>query len=122
MKFSELTTENGLDVLCEITPYLGNIITDEELSNEIRRKTKLGASATRLEVYAAAIDKLTKLLPIILKTHRDDVYGIIAAVNNKPVADVRKQPLIKTAIDIRDIVRDKDFADFFKSLRDMESN
>lgn len=120
MRISELSTDTGLDVLCEITPYLGAIITDEALVSELRNRIKLNKEASVAEVYAAGLDKITKLLPIILKTHRDDVYGIVAAVNGKTATEVAEQSMLKTASEIRDIIKDKEFRDFFKSLRDTD--
>ena len=117
MRISDLDTENGLDVLCEITPYIGNIIEDGELTAELRRKMRLADNASPAEIYAAGIEKLVKLVPIVLKTHRSDVYGIVAALNGKEPAGIAKQPFIKTMIDIRDIVTDKAFKDFFTSVR-----
>lgn len=121
MRISELTTEQGLDVLCEITPYVGAIITDEALVAELKNKVAVGDNATVAEVYAAGLDKITKLMPIILKTHRSDVYGIVAAINGKDVADIAKQSMLKTASEIRDIIKDKEFRDFFASLWSTET-
>ena len=113
MKISELTTEQGLDVLCEIVPYVGNIIEDEALTAELQRKMRMGKDATQAEVYAAGIEKLSKLIPILLKTHRADVYGIVAAINGKTPDEIAAQSALKTAAEIRDIVTDKAFKDFF---------
>lgn len=117
MKISELTNEQGLDALCEMTPYLGNILEDADLVAELRKKIRLEDDASRVEIYSAFIQKMTKLVPIVLKTHRKDVYGIVAAVNGVPYETVNKQNFLKTMQDISDIVNDKTFKDFFKSLR-----
>lgn len=118
MRISELTTETGLDVLCTITPFICNIIEDEGLREELRNKIHLDENASMTEVYAAGLDKLTKLIPILLKTHRSDVYGVVGAINGKSEEAVAAQPMLKTMGEIRDIVKDKDFKDFFKSLRE----
>lgn len=115
MRISELTTDEGLDVLCEITPFIGAIVTDEELVAELKRKIKLGDDASKAQVWVAATDKLSKLMPIIFKTHRADVYGIIGAINGKPQSEIETQNFIKTMTEIRDIIRDEEFRNFFKS-------
>ena len=117
MKVSQLDTDRGLDVLCEIVPYLGNIVEDETLTAELRRKSGLDASATTAEVYAAGIEKLSKIVPVVFKTHRNDVYAIVAAVNGKTIQEIAEQNFLKTAMDIRDIIADKEFVRFFKQLR-----
>lgn len=122
MKISQLSTDEGLDVLCEITPFLCSIIEDDNLRDALRKKVKLEADASVTEIYAEAIRKLGKIIPIVTKTHRDDVYGIVAAVNGKNPDEIAKQNIIKTAGDIRDIINDKEFKDFFSSLRNTDGN
>ena len=34
MKLSELSTDRALDVLCELTPYISNIASDEKMPGE----------------------------------------------------------------------------------------
>jgi hypothetical protein len=120
MRISELDTNEGLDVLCEITPYIGAIATDKDLRTELVNKANVSENATEAEIWTAALGKLSKLMPIILKTHRADVYAIIGALNGKTPQEIEKQLFIKTAVEIRDIVNDKEFLDFFKSLWNTE--
>ena len=114
MKFSQLTTDKALDVLCEITPYIANIATDEELMAVIGKAVK-SDGMTRAGVLLLGAEKLTKLIPVLLKTHRDDVYGVVAAVNGKTVDEIREQNIIKTTAQIVEVIKDKDLLDFFKS-------
>lgn len=122
MRISELTTANGLDVLCDITPYLGAIITDEQLTAELRRKANVNSDSSQAEVWAAALEKITRLLPVILKSHRNDVYGIVGAINGKTEEEIEAQSFLTTLSEIVDIVRDKEFRNFFASLRNTEQN
>lgn len=114
MKFSQLTTDRALDVLCEITPYIANIATDEELMAIIGKSVKR-EEMTRAGVLLLGAEKLTKMVPVLLKTHRDDVYGVVAAVNGKTVDEIREQNFIKTSAQIVEVIKDKDLLDFFKS-------
>lgn len=114
MKFSQLTTDKALDVLCEIAPYIANIATDEELMAVIGKAIK-SDGMTRAGVLLLGAEKLTKMIPVLLKTHRDDVYGVVAAVNGKTVEEIRAQNVIKTTAQIVEVVKDKELLDFFKS-------
>ena len=114
MKFSQLTTDKALDVLCEITPYIANIATDDELMAVIGKAVKR-EGMTRAGVLLLGAEKLTKMVPVLLKTHRDDVYGVVAAVNGKTVDEIREQNVIKTAAQIVEVIKDKELLDFFKS-------
>ena len=114
MKFSQLTTDKALDVLCEITPYIANIATDDELMAVIGKAVKR-ERMTRAGVLLLGAEQLTKMVPVLLKTHRDDVYGVVAAVNGKTVDEIREQNFIKTTAQIVEVIKYKELLDFFKS-------
>lgn len=115
MKFSELTTENGLDVLCEIAPCIGNIAVDDELLAIVKKKAKLSDNPTEAEIKAIGLGNILALLPIVLKKHRADVYGILAALNGKTAEEIAEQNVIVTVKQIRDVISDEGFRSFFKS-------
>ena len=115
MKLSQLTTDNALDVLCEITPYVSNIVTDEELMATIGKTVKREGGMTRAGVMLLGAEKLTKIVPVVMKTHRADVYGIVAVLNGMEPEEIAQQNVIKTSMQIRDICKDKELLDFFKS-------
>ena len=119
MKLSEFSTDEALDVLCEITPYINNIIIDDALMGTLKAKVK-GDGLTKAEIMALGAEKLNKLLPVILKDHRVDVYGIVAVLNGIDAADIGRQNIIKTAAQVRDAIKDKDLVDFFKSCAEPE--
>lgn len=114
MKLSKLTTDEALDVLCEITPFVSSVISDEDLM-ETLNKTINKDGMTRAGVMLAGAEKLSRLVPIIMKEHRNDVYGILAAVNGLDIDEIAKQNIIKTSMQIRDVCADKDMLDFFRS-------
>lgn len=117
MLLSEMTTDQLTDCLCTITPYINNIITDEDLLNTLKDKMGLNEESTKLEMVSVGVEKANKIIPILLKTHKEDVYGIISAITGKSIQKVSKQPGIITITDIMLIVKDKGMQDFFTSLR-----
>ena len=96
MKLSELDTSRAADVLCEAGAYALNILTDEELATELKSKIDSSGELSRLELYTFGVQKISTLLPIILKKHRDDVFGILAAVNGCAVKDISHQNIMVT--------------------------
>lgn len=115
MKLSEMTTDRAMDVLCEITPFIANITADEELLEELRNAIDPKAVKTKAELMVKGVEKITKLIPIVLKKRKADVFGILAALNEKTVEEIGKQNIIATMAQVREVVKDKDLMDFFKS-------
>lgn len=114
MRISEMTNDEALDALLVITPCVDNILGDEELLENLRQITALKGK-TIGEIYAIGAKRITSLLPILLKGHRADVYGIIGAVNGMSVSGVAKCKLVDTIEMVKEIVNDEVLADFFKS-------
>lgn len=116
MKISELTTERAADVLCEVSIYALNILSDKELLASLRMQLEgTDGDRTKAEMIAIASEKVAELIPLILKKHKDDVFGIVAAVNGLTLEQVRQQKIIKTMTAIKEMAQDKDLIDFFKS-------
>lgn len=114
MKLSQLSTDRALDVLCEITPYISNIAADQNLMETIGKSIK-GEGLTTAGVMLLGAEKVTKLVPILLKSHRDDVYGVLAAINGVSLEEIAKQNIIATSRQIVEVVRDRELLDFFRS-------
>lgn len=116
MKISELTTERAADVLCEVSIYALNILSDKELLASLRVQLEgTDGDRTKAEMIAIASEKVAELIPLLLKKHKDDVFGIVAAVNGLTLEQVRQQKIIKTMTAIKEMAQDKDLIDFFKS-------
>lgn len=115
MKLSQLTTERAADVLCELTPYIANITGDKSLLDELSNKfDSKGKSAA--ELYTFAAHKYATLVPILLKDHREDVFGVLSVLNETELDKIAKQNVMKTMKQVRDLFQDKDLLDFFKSF------
>lgn len=115
MKLSELTTERAADVLCELTPYIANITGDKSLLDELANKfdSKRKSAA---ELYTFAAHKYATLVPILLKEHRNDVFGVLAVLNECSADEIAKQKVMETMKQVRDLFQDKELLDFFKSF------
>lgn len=115
MKLSELTTERAADVLCELTPYIANITGDKSLLDELSNKfDSKGKSAA--ELYTFAAHKYATLVPILLKDHREDVFGVLSVLNETEPEKIAKQNVMETVKQVREVFQDKDMLDFFKSF------
>ena len=122
MKLSEISTEKAFDVLCEMTPHINNIVSDSDLLRELKSAVKADETTTKAEWVALGVGKINKLMPIILKKHKRDMFGIISVVNGVSIDDIAKQNFLVTAKQIKEIIRDKDLLDFFKSCAGAEGS
>ena len=115
MKLSQLSTNEALDVLAEITPYITDIMSDEALLAELKN-TIGGKELSTAEVVAFGANKISKIINILLKQNKKAVYGIIAALNKKTPDEIANQNFIATGKQIREIVKDRELWDFFISF------
>ena len=122
MKLSQMTTDKATDVLCIIAPYAMNIMTDEDLIAELKKAVNFKDTNTLAEKIALTVDKVAKILPIILKKRKSDLFGILGALNEKSIEEIGKQNIIRTMAQIRDISKDKELLDFFKSCTGTEES
>lgn len=118
MKLSQMTTDEATSVLIELTPHVASICTDVELKEELEARLDIQAGASRAEIYNEVINKITKLIPIIIGKQKESVYSIIGILNGKTVDEIGKQNFIVTGMQIRDIVKDKELIAFFRSCMD----
>lgn len=119
MKLSELSTDRAADVLCEITPFLANLAGDTALQDTLRDKLKLqdGQKPSMAELYTFGAQKLAVIVSIVLKDHRADVFGMLAALNGTTAAQIAAQGVMDTMGQLREVMQDKQLRDFFKSLQ-----
>lgn len=109
MKISEMTTEQGADILLALTPIITDFASDDEFKNiftvtEDKDSTLLGA------------ERLEKVVKYLLKNKRETVFELLGLMNGKTASEIAKQSFIKTAIQVKDLVKDKELLDFFKSF------
>ena len=123
-KISQLTTDEALDVFCELTPHINDIISDEELVEEIKRKIDKNGDGelSRIEMLRFGVDKINKIIPIVLKKKREALLGIIAVMTDSELEDIKKQNIIITLAQVRDLAKDKDLMDFVRSCLNSEKS
>ena len=114
-KLSEFGTDECLDVLCEITPHIVNIVSDEKIMNAIGKPMDK-TTVTKVGVMLLGAQKITAVVPLLLKTHRADIYAILSVMGGKSVEEVAKQSTMATLWQIKTLSEDKELLSFFKSL------
>lgn len=115
MKLSELSTDKALDVLCELTPYVGSIANDKEVVGTVGKVMESGQEMNRYGQVMLLLGRIGDFIPLLLKTHRADVYGILSVMNERPVAEIAAQKLMDTMEQTRELFQDPELLSFFKS-------
>lgn len=116
MKLSELSTDHALDVLCELTPFVANICEDGDLVATLGEKIDLDENMNMYGQFTMLAGKIGKITPILLKTHRVDVYNILSVLNEKPVDEIAAQPIGDTIRQVREAFQDSELLSFFRSF------
>jgi phosphoenolpyruvate synthase/pyruvate phosphate dikinase len=119
MKLSEISTERAADVLCELTPLVDGIITDEDLMQSLsavvnREQTETMSVGQKMLLVSS---KLGKIVPILMKKRRAEMFGILAVLNEKTPEQISAQNMLVTMMQVRDLVNDRELIDFFRSCR-----
>lgn len=119
MKLSEISTERAADVLCELTPLVESIITDEDLMQSLSAVVNLEQTETMSvgQQILLVSSKIGKIVPILMKKRREEMFGILAVLNEKTPEQFSAQNILVTMMQVRDLVNDRELIDFFRSCR-----
>lgn len=120
MKLSELSTDRALDVLCELTPYISNIASDDSVVGAVGKIVNTDKDINLYGKVLMLVERMGEIVPVLLKTHRPDVYGILSVMNERPVSEIASQKLLDTMEQVRGLFRDEEFMAFFKSSAQQE--
>lgn len=120
-KLSELTTDECADVLCELTPYIVNIVSDKEIMNAVGKAVDK-KTITQVGIMLLGAQKITAIIPLLLKTHRSDIYAILSIVGEKSVEEIAVQNIMTTMWQTKELLNDKELVSFFKSWAHGEEN
>lgn len=108
MKISEMSTDAALDTMARVSAAVTNIVDDEKCEPVIDALGKLNNRASLMDL----LNVFFRALPLVAGTHKRDVFNILSALTQKPVAAVMKQPLMETIKDAKASI-DPELVDFF---------
>ena len=86
MKLSELTAEQGLEAIANSLEHIGNIADDDDALSLCQKLVPQEG-----EKYIKVFARGAKTAPRLLKTHKDDVIGILAAFELQSVEEYKKK-------------------------------
>lgn len=116
MKINELNGDQLAEALCLIAQPLERITRDDEVSKvfadlgeKYREKTVFGKFAG----YAYA-----RVIPLLMRDHKDDLFEILAILTGKTVETIHKQNGFITVLEMKKWITD-DVIRFFTSSADL---
>lgn len=121
MKLFDMSTEESANVIITISALSDNIFTDKVFMESISKAVDR-SGLTRAGLAMEGLKRIFSSAQTLLGPHRDDVFGIIGALNGKSVAEISAQPFRETKDEIKEIFEDKDLMDFFSLFSQREKN
>ena len=112
MKISKMTMDQATNAIVRMSKPVSNIMKDSEIESILKDFMARKGKDTNLNVFA---NLLPGVVAIALETHREDLYEVIGALEQKPAAEIGKTNFLSVVKILRDSV-DSDLLDFLKSF------
>lgn len=109
MKLSDIKGERVFDVIAEVTDPLYRIASDEAVIGAFQGAAQASGADGKTD-YAKA---LRGIVPVLLKTHRDDLVAILSAVNGVTAEEyLEGLTMPKLFGDVYDVLTDEELLGF----------
>ena len=106
MKLSEIKGDRALEVIADIMEPITNLISDPETKKALKNNGK---------------EPVVKILPKIIKTHKDDIYKMLAILDGVTVEEYAESAnMVKIIQDFSDVVMDESIQTLFTSAKPVE--
>lgn len=105
-----MRTDDAIDRLCDIAPIIADI--GEKAKNDQEFKDFLAS-------YNKSRDNrmfVLRVLPVLVKNYREDIYSILSIWTDKPVEEIKEQSIGATVKELKEIFEDEDIRAFFSSF------
>lgn len=107
-----MRTDVAIDKLIDIAPVIYAV--KEKLSND--DKFAVFMRDFKANGGGDNIDFTLKFIPHLLKVCKEEVYQILAIINDVSEDELKAQSIIKTINQIKDLIKDEDIRSFFSSV------
>jgi len=106
MKLSEIKGDRALEVIADLMEPISNLISDPDVKKAFEnRKNK----------------PIIKILPDIIKTHKTDIYKMLATLEGIDVKEYKKNTtIVKVIKDFTDMLMDESVQELFISAKPVE--
>lgn len=115
MKLSEMSNEECFEKLVGITPLLSKITEDEEMVKIFLDRVSVDGmdkNEAKIKGLAKGLSNTFKLISKVFDKHKEEVYGILSIVNDLTIEEVRKQNVLVTIKQFKELWEDKELLNF----------
>lgn len=111
-KLSEITMEQGFDIVADILVPIMNIAEDETARDFFtKEKPQEGENAIQM-----ALRRIKSSLPVLIKKHKEDLVCIMAALNTQTVEEYKQSKgFVGLVKDVMALANDEDLQGLFTS-------
>lgn len=105
-----MRTDDAIDKLCDIAPIIADISEKAQKDQEFK---------DFLANYNKSRDNrmfVLRVLPVLVKNYKEDMYGILSIWTEKPIEEIKKQSIGVTIKELKAIFEDEDIRAFFSSF------
>lgn len=113
-KIAELPTDEGLDVLVEITPYVRTLASCESLIDEFKAIANMTEDERGKPDFSANV--LARIIPVWFKECRADLLKIVQIVNGSGDEEMSRLGAMRAFEEVGLLFNDPDFLSFFRSF------
>ena len=104
-----MRTDIAIDKLCNVAPVIA------DMTEKLSKDEEFKAFMQNYKAEQSNRVFLFKVIPLLLKNYREDIFEILAIWSDKPVEIIKAQPFSETVNEIKTIWADEDFRSFFSS-------
>ena len=114
MKLSQMTSDMAADVMIQIAPDIEMLANDAELGKMVSKREKTTNQGEAVKFGGLLV---MKVAVHVLKEHRQSVWNILGALQQKTAAEIAEQSVMTVFAQIVETLNDKDFMSFFSLLK-----
>ena len=113
MKLSMMNNDQACEALVRLTTPVANI-ADDPAVEPLLKELASHEGDDRMNGLKVIAKMLPRIVPLLLKDHKADVYEVISVLSGKTANEVGKMRLTETIFILKDSI-DGELLDFFKS-------
>ena len=111
MKLSEMTNDQACDAIIKLTQPVANIMDDQEFGLIVKELGGYsGKPVNNLKILSGMIPKI---VPLLLKNHKQDTYAIISVLSGKDEKEIGQMKMTESITILKESI-DEDLIGFFR--------